>query len=87
MSVPNPTPPLRDRSAARSEADPTGQNTGHQCGAFSLSQHAGAPALNFVPAIDNDADDPGWEGQVSPAAGGRHASGRAGGGSPTSDLL
>jgi len=87
MSVPNPNPPLRDRGAARSQADPSGQNSGHQSGAFTLAEHGRSPALNFVPANDGDADDPGWEGQVSPAAGGRHASSRAGGGSPTSDLL
>ena len=76
MSVPNPNPPLRDRGAARSEADPSSANAGHQCGAFTLAEHSRAPSLNVVPAQDGDADDPGWEGRVNPAAGGKHASTR-----------
>ena len=76
MSVPNPNPPLRDRGAARSQADPSGQNSGHQSGAFTLAEHSGAPALNVVPANDGDADDPGWEGQVRPVSGAPGASSR-----------
>ena len=70
MTTPNPDPPLRDRGAARSQADPSNQNSGHPCGAFTLSEHGSDPQI-MVPVVnDHDADDKaGWAGTVHPVSG------------------
>ena len=70
MSTPNPNPPLRDRSASRSQADPTSQNASHQSGAFSLSEHGPAHGVMVPVPDDHDADDAaGWAGTVRPVSG------------------
>ena len=70
MSTPNPDPPLRDRGSARSQADPSGQNLGHQCGMLSPAEHTRTPQV-MVPVVnDHDADDKaGWAGTVHPVSG------------------
>lgn len=70
-TTPNPNPPLRDRAASRSQADPSGQNTGHQCGAFSLgAPPQGTPRVTVPVVNDHDADEAaGWAGTVHPVAG------------------
>lgn len=69
-TTPNPNPPLRDTATARSQADPSGQNSGHQSGAFSLAAHPGTPSV-MVPVVnDHDADEAaGWAGTVRPVSG------------------
>ena len=78
MTTPNPKPPLRDTASARSQADPSGQNTGHQCGAFSLgAPPSGTPQITVPVPDDHDADDAaGWAGTVRPVSGAPGASGR-----------
>lgn len=70
-TTPNPNPPLRDRSASRTQADPSGQNAGHHCGAFSLGAPPhGEPQVTVPVVNDHDADDnAGWAGTVRPVAG------------------
>lgn len=45
-ATPTPPAPLRDRGTARSQADPTSQNSGHPCGAFTLAPAGGTPDLH-----------------------------------------
>ena len=68
-TTPNPNPPLRDHDSSRMQADPTCQNAGHQCGAFSLSQRSPAPSTSVSVPNDHDGDDNGWAGTVRPVAG------------------
>jgi len=77
VTTPNPNPPLRDRSAARSQADPSGQNMDHQCGAFTPAVHPNPPSVTVPVPNDHDADDAsGWAGTVRPVAGAPGASTR-----------
>ena len=77
MSTPNPNPPLRDTATARSQADPSSANAGHQCGAFGLAAHVPPPSVKVPVVNDHDADDAaGWAGTVRPVAGAPGASGR-----------
>jgi hypothetical protein len=70
VSTPNPNPPLRDRGTARSQADPSGQNSGHPCGAFSLNERGPAKGPLVPVPNDHDADDKaGWAGTVRPVSG------------------
>jgi hypothetical protein len=76
-TTPNPNPPLRDTASARSQADPSGQNMGHQCGALSPSTHPGNPVVTVPVVNDHDADEKaGWAGTVRPVSGAPGASGR-----------
>lgn len=70
-TTPNPNPPLRDRGASRSAADPSCQNMSHPSGAFSLgAPPQGKPQVTVPVVNDHDADDrAGWAGTVRPVAG------------------
>jgi hypothetical protein len=76
-TTPNPNPPTRDVASARMQADPSGQNSGHQCGAFSLATHVPPPSVKVPVVNDHDADDAaGWAGTVRPVSGSPGASSR-----------
>jgi hypothetical protein len=77
-TTPNLEPPLRDRAAARAQADPSGQNMDHQSGAFSLgAPPSGTPRVTVPVVNDHDADErAGWAGTVRPVSGAPGESGR-----------
>lgn len=76
-TTPDPNPSCADTGSARSQADPSGQNAGHQCGAFTPAVHPGSPSVTVPVVNDHDADDAaGWAGTVRPVSGSPGASSR-----------